>query len=104
MPMLLNGTVLHFVEWGWAGCAGGSESPGDLSVSIAPVDFTPSHMEIIQQPLCQHSLAAGLVAVARHGDSPELWYRLRQHFCLGPVSVLALCSKQRAEVYILGIF
>lgn len=30
---------LHFVGQGWAGCAGGSESPGDVRVCIAPADW-----------------------------------------------------------------
>lgn len=66
------------------------------SAELLLTDFFQS--EITQQPLCQHSPTAGLAAVPRHGDSPHLWYRPKQCFCIGPVSVPAPCSKQRAEV------
>lgn len=98
MPMLLSGTIFAFCGTGlgwvrrWVCVTWGSQH------QHSSCGLTASQIEIIQQPVCQHSHTAGLVAVPKHGESPELWNRPKQHFCLGPVSGLAPCSKQRGEV------
>lgn len=59
--------------------------------------FASSQIEIIQQPLLQHSPTAHLMVVPNCWVNLEVWCRPKQHFCLEQVSLLALCSKQRAE-------
>lgn len=97
MPALLKGTIFAFC-WAGLGWVHRWVCTWWCWCQHSSCWLTSSQTDIIQQPLCQHIPAAGIAAVIKHENCPDLWYKPKEPFHLEPVSVLALSSKPRAEV------
>lgn len=88
---------LLFVEQGWAGCAGGSASPGDVSISIAHAALPLPRLRLSSNQFAGTATLLVSWLSPNTGRAP-ICGTDQSNTCLGPVSVLAPCSKQRVEV------